>query len=90
MIKSALLRHLIYIRKDEHYDSEIITAASNDKDKPIVIRKPIAIQDLVKMIRERFQIHNHNFCINFCKRQYISVDYLFRDWTSLNYHLMAN
>jgi len=37
------------IQKDEYFDS-ITTTTSNDKDKPIVIRKPIAIEELVKRI----------------------------------------
>jgi DNA-binding response OmpR family regulator len=41
------------IQKDEHFDSIVrTTAVSNDKDKPIVIRKPIAIEELVKRIKE--------------------------------------
>jgi DNA-binding response OmpR family regulator len=37
------------IQKDEHFDSII---KSTNKDKPVVIRKPINIEELVKRIKE--------------------------------------
>jgi DNA-binding response OmpR family regulator len=37
------------IQKDEHFDSMI---KSSNKDKPVVIRKPIDIEELVKRIKE--------------------------------------
>jgi DNA-binding response OmpR family regulator len=37
------------IQKDEHFDSIV---KSTDKDKPVVIRKPIDIEELVKRIKE--------------------------------------
>jgi DNA-binding response OmpR family regulator len=37
---------------EEHSDSMVRIAVSNDKDKPVVIQKPIAIEELVKRIKE--------------------------------------
>jgi two-component system, OmpR family, response regulator ChvI len=37
------------IQKDDHFDSIV---KSTDKDKPVVIRKPIDIEELVKRIKE--------------------------------------
>ena len=41
------------IQKDEeHSDSMVRTAASNDKDKPDIIRKPIEVEELAKRLKE--------------------------------------
>lgn len=50
MVKSkfALLRQFD-IQKDENFDSIIKSA---DKDKPVVIRKPIDIEEMVKRIKK--------------------------------------
>jgi DNA-binding response OmpR family regulator len=37
------------IQKDEHFDS---LAISSDKDKPPIIRKPIEVEKLVKIVRD--------------------------------------
>ena len=37
------------IQKDEYFDS---LAISSDKGKPTIIRKPIAIEELVKIVRK--------------------------------------
>ena len=43
------------IERDEEYSDSIVrrrTAASNDKDKSFIVRKPIDIEELVKRIKE--------------------------------------